>query len=80
MTGAREIRPKILKSDDPLLTCMENDAKTLSNWIKQAVHGCNYSTDLIRPRSSTLLDCIKADAQSILNHVKECEEKGYLVL
>lgn len=58
----KNIQSKILKNDDPLLLCMERDAKSLSNWIKQAVHGCNYSTDQVKPIHSSLLDCIKAEA------------------
>lgn len=76
----KTIKPKILKNDDPILICMENDAKHLLNWIEQARRGCNYTTDLIKPIHSSRLDCIKAEAQSILNHVKQCEDEAWMVL
>lgn len=74
----REVNPKILDRENEDLVCMEKDAANLSNWIAQMRRGCNYSTDQIRPLNSTYLDCIKADAQSILNHIKNIQDQDYV--
>jgi len=75
----KEIRPVILKRDCEILGCMENDARHLLNWIEQARRGCNYKTDFIKPLQSSLSDCIKADAQSILNHIRKCEKNNWII-
>lgn len=69
---------EILSPDSEIVKCMHQDAKFLLNMIEQYTRGIK-GTDYIKPIYQDRLSCIEESAKSILNHVNECNEKGWLM-
>ena len=70
-----EMKPTVLRADDPLYLCMVRDAEAACKFLKQAFRASYSDDDLVRPVGQSTHSIVLVYVESLLNHLNECSRK-----